>query len=467
MFAKFKYETIPLSEIILDPRNPRIVSQERFEGQEDILKYFFENEDLLDFIKKIANEGRNIGAERPYLIKQGDSYVAIEGNTRIAAYKVLTGLAKPPKEYESLIPDVSDAVREKLLHIESSIAPSRDDLLSIMANAHFGEGDKSKWGYLGSRKAVFDEWAGGRTIPKIAKAFGLTQAAITDLILEYKLYLKALELDWSTAERAVLQKPSLAFNPPVRFLQGSGHKEKIGIEYDRTNLEIVFTKADTASKFKHLIKKLVVAPQRGLGAVASYDDVFADYLPKVGAESARAGTGSEQSDDRTQGPREGDAAGKGEAGEKAENDAAGAEGGDTDTDDAPRKFKPNVLFSYDVRKNNKLLHQLMKEGNRLNCKSFPAAGTFLLRNIVEATLRDIIDQSSANQSGSQLDLGQCLSICQGKNVTLSSSDRKILKEFMNNHLEYLNLGAHGTLIPNFHRLIAARDCIDQFIKRNV
>jgi hypothetical protein len=44
-----------------------------------------------------------------------------------------------------------------------------------MASAHFGTGDKSKWGYLGSRKAVYDEWKSGKTLPKLAKLFNVTQ----------------------------------------------------------------------------------------------------------------------------------------------------------------------------------------------------------------------------------------------------------------------------------------------------
>ena len=109
------------------------------------------------FTKKIASEGKNVGAERPYVIKKGPGYVVIEGNTRVAAYKLLTGLIKPPKDYAGTVPHVSDAAKKHLLNIDCSIAPDRDALMPIMASAHFGTGDKSKWGYLGSRKAVYDD----------------------------------------------------------------------------------------------------------------------------------------------------------------------------------------------------------------------------------------------------------------------------------------------------------------------
>jgi hypothetical protein len=259
MFAGFKYESVPLKDIALDDRNPRIVSQTPLSSQGEILSYLYENEDLESFVKKIASEGKNLGAERPYVVKKGSGYIVIEGNTRIAAYKLLTGLVKPPSDHAGTVPHISDATRKNLQNIDCSIAPDRDALMPIMASAHFGTGDKSKWGYLGSRKAVYDEWKSGKTLPKLAKLFHVTQGEIKELILEYQLYRKALSLTWTHTEKDILLKPNLAFNPPVRFLQSSGHKDKMGISYDNANLKVVMAK-DADKKFKHLLNKLVINP---------------------------------------------------------------------------------------------------------------------------------------------------------------------------------------------------------------
>lgn len=70
-----------------------------------------------------------------------------------------------------------------------------------MASAHFGLGDKSKWGYLGSRKSVYDEWIGGKSVAQLASAFDKKPGQIRDLILQYQLYLAALNLDWTEAEK--------------------------------------------------------------------------------------------------------------------------------------------------------------------------------------------------------------------------------------------------------------------------
>jgi hypothetical protein len=117
MFAGFKYESVVLKDITLDDRNPRIVSQTPLTTQKEILSYLYENEELEAFVKKIASEGKNKGAEQPYVVKKGAGYVVVEGNTRIAAYKLLTGLISPPSDFAGTVPHISDVVKNNLLSL--------------------------------------------------------------------------------------------------------------------------------------------------------------------------------------------------------------------------------------------------------------------------------------------------------------------------------------------------------------
>ena len=440
------------------------MTQSKLSSQQEILQYLFEHEELGGFVKKIASEGKNLGAERPYVVKSAGNYVVVEGNTRIAAYKVLTGQLVAPAEFAALVPDVSAELKKSLESVDCSIAPSRDALLPIMANAHFGLGDKSKWGYLGSRKAVYDEWNVGKTIPQLARFFDRTEGQVRELILEYLLYQKALAIAWTKEEKAVLLNPSVQFNPPVRFLQTSGHKEKVGISYDSTNLKIVYEQTDTEHKFKHLLMRLVISPKKGLGATASYEDVFKDYVVQTSAGAAGV-----------QAPGSGGASGASSSASSG-NAAASASGSASTTSGAAAtspagastsKLKANALFAYPVTINSGLVQQLMKEAGEISCKKFPASATFLLRNVVESILKDVIDKQKANAASKLLDLQGSISLCMSNAVTLPPEDKKVLKEFQKNYVSYLNLGSHGNVIPNPDMVVAARDCIDQFVKRNV
>ncbi|MBN8959421.1 MAG: hypothetical protein J0H17_23160, partial [Rhizobiales bacterium] len=426
-----------------------------------ILAYLYEHEELEAFIKRIASDGHNVGAERPYVIKKGARYVVIEGNTRIAAYKVLTGLMKPPKDYAETVPNVSENLKKALLNVGCTLAPDRDALMPVMAGAHFGRGDKSQWGYLGSRQTIYNEWKAGKSLGKIGKVFRLTQGEVKDYILEYQLYLKALSLNWTHKEKDVLLAPNVAFNPPVRFLQSSGHKDKMGIKYDVANLKVVFAR-DADKKFKHLVKRLVVNAERGLGATASYDSVFSDYDEASSGSKSAAKKGGDK--------KTGGASGTGGGPTGGGSSGGSAGGGSTDraTGSGSAKPKPGALFNYQPKKmNSGLITQLLKEAKEIGYTKYPAAATFLLRNIVESILKHIIDEQGGNKAGKSHDLESALNHIASNAITLPAGDKKVLAEFKKHSLNYLNLGAHGNIIPNELRLADARDSIDQFVKKYV
>lgn len=468
MYEKFKFDRIALSLILLDDRNPRIVTQEKLATQDEIVAYLFEYEGLADFLKLIAAEGRNHGAERPYVVKEGKGYVVVEGNTRIAAYKLLTGQLTAPGQFADAVPHIPQSVRDELVSVDVSIAPNRDSLMTIMARAHFGRGDKSRWGYLGSRKAVHDDWVAGKSIPQLAHVFGRTQAGVRDLLIEYILYLECLKLDWTPAEKEILLKPSIEFNPPVRFLQSTGHKQLVGIELDRVNLKVNFPAADGKDKLKHLVKRTVI-DSNGPSATASYSDVFGDYVAPTGSTNGSTaepgdthGNGGEASGGGAGGASGGAQGGPGSPGANGQGGGNGGTGGKGSA--APPKT--GTLFAYPVKRQDLTLIQLMKEAKGLNTKKYPAAGSALLRGLVEVLLKLIIDEKSINTQGKLHDLESALNLVINK-ACLPSDDVKVLQEFKKIHLSYMNLSTHATVVPNFNKLMMARDTIDAFIKRNI
>lgn len=458
LYDKFTFEDLPLQKIFLDYQNPRIVTQKPLSKQTDIIEYLFQNEDLSGFIHRIVKQGKNPGAEQPYVVKQGSDFVVIEGNTRIAAYKLLCGIETAPADHEDDVPKITDDFKNRLLVVRCSVAPSRDAMMPIMAHAHFGTGDKSKWGYLGSRQAVFAEYKKKKSIQQIAKTFEKTPTEIVDYLLEYLLYQEALGLPFTESERGILLAPSVEFNPPVRFLQTFGHKEKVGISYDRVNVKIDFKDAEAKSKFRHLIYKLVISQNKNRGTDA-YDTVFADYsTPASQSTQTSAGSPGQASPQAAANPSQ--TTSSPTTSTSSQNLPAAAGGAN---------LKTGALFSYNVKKSNQLLVALMREAKTLNGNKFPAASTFLLRNIVETLLKEIIHVASLNPQNLELTLGPCLDICiqQGSKAGLSPTDVKVLKEFKKHHLAYLNLGAHGSVIPSYSRTIDVRNTIDQFVKSHI
>ncbi|MDY6924597.1 MAG: hypothetical protein SWI22_11645, partial [Pseudomonadota bacterium] len=441
MFDDFTYETLALEKIHLDKRNPRIVTLQPLKSESAIIEYMFAHEALGAFIAKIALEKKNEGAERPYAVAEGDGYVVVEGNTRIAAYKLLAGISAAPSQYAHLVPSVDEKFKASLLSVDCSVAPSREAMLPIMADAHFGLGDKSKWGYLGSRKAVYDEYKGGKTVATLAGIFKRPKGKIRDYILEYTLYLEALKLKWSSEERAKLLDPGVEFNPPVRFLQGEGHLDKVGLTMDRESLKVVFSGPLAKKKFQHLVRKLVIEKPKGMGATAQYANVFKDF-----AAADYPSEDAPESGQPSDGPSDGEAS----------DDGASDDGtsGDDTADDKPggTTLKAGALFSYPVKKDSLTLKQLMKEAAEINANKLPASATALLRSLLESILKHIIDEQNANPDGKQISLEMAIDRCLNTGVTMSQDDRKILKDFKKGHLDYVNLGVHGNLVPSASRV---------------
>jgi hypothetical protein len=301
----------------------------------------------------------------------------------------------------------------------------------------------------------------------LAETFSRSQSFIKDLLVEYILYLEALNLPWTTAEKEELLRPKLEFNPPVRFLQTVGHKEQVGIELDRINIKINFLDSDAKNKLMHLIRRTVIETN-GPSATATYSEVFSNYVnTKVSPNQTKRKSGQDGSQSQS-------TANSSNGGDDANSDDVDADAAtDTPVDNAKAEknsalttLKPNTLFAYDVSQQDLTLNQLMKEAKGLNVKKFPGAGTALLRGIVEVVLKLIIEKKNLNTNGNFLTLEGAVNLIINK-ACLQKDDLNIVKEFNKSHLNYLNLSTHATVVPNYNRLIMVRDCIDPFIKRNV
>lgn len=463
MYKEFQLATVPLSEVLLDLKNPRIVSAKTIETQDEILEFLFEHEKLIEFIKDIAQKGKNPAAERPYVFRDGKKYIVGEGNTRIAAYKVLTGLLKSPKHWSAAIPKLTGSEKKSLQDIDVSIAPSKESLAPIKARLHFGLGDKAGWSWLSSRQEIASELQRLKSSSEVAKVFNKSNSEIQGFLMDYEIYKEAVKLKWTEAELHVLQQPRLEFNPPIRFLETKGHKEKVGILLDKTNIKVSFADATAKQRFKHLVAKLVVHRTPGIGATASYEAVFEDFKVPTAKKASPKSSGDEKVGGDGH-PKSGSPG----SSDDPSGEAGHGKGKGSSSGGGIGQKKPGRLFNYKPKVQNTLIEQLMTEAAELDCKKFPGAGTVLLRCIVEAVAKRIIQENKLDPDNKVDDLSTALSLLRKSPKTpLTKEERKIIEEFGNQNLQYLNLVAHANVRPNFARLETVLSIIDMFIKKHV
>lgn len=84
-------EDIPIADLHLDPRNPRLPEQLQEADQVDLLRYLSEESVLDELIRSFNDNG--FFPHEPLIAHRDDDlgWVALEGNRRLAALKILTG----------------------------------------------------------------------------------------------------------------------------------------------------------------------------------------------------------------------------------------------------------------------------------------------------------------------------------------------------------------------------------------
>ena len=134
-YSSWGARLLSIDNLKLDVRNPRFSYQSTKEmNQTEIVKYLVANHAVYELAKAIAINGYFLN-EEPIVCKEGDSYVVLEGNRRVAACKILLNpykfltpqRAKELSKYES----IDDKIR-------CNIAPTRREADALIYNKHTG-----------------------------------------------------------------------------------------------------------------------------------------------------------------------------------------------------------------------------------------------------------------------------------------------------------------------------------------
>ena len=134
-YSSWSTRLLSIDNLKLDVKNPRFSYQSTKEmNQTEIVKYLIENHAVYELAKAIAINGYLLN-EEPIVCKEGDSYVVLEGNRRVAACKILLNPYKflsPQRAKElSKYGPIDDKMR-------CNIAPTRRDADTLIYNKHTG-----------------------------------------------------------------------------------------------------------------------------------------------------------------------------------------------------------------------------------------------------------------------------------------------------------------------------------------
>jgi len=129
---------VPFGDLLLDPDNPRLPEHLRGGSQPKILEYLYENGVLDELARSYLNNGF-FQHEHLIVTAENGSFIALEGNRRLAAVKILLedGDAKEADLSFALGEPTAD-IRATLLELPVFVVKDRDEVRKYLGFRHIG-----------------------------------------------------------------------------------------------------------------------------------------------------------------------------------------------------------------------------------------------------------------------------------------------------------------------------------------
>jgi hypothetical protein len=231
-YNKWPRRKLSASNIKLDINNPRL-PKELFgkATQREIINYLFEKEKLIVIIKSVVKNGYWPN-EMPYVTKEKNRFVVLEGNRRTAACKVILDPALAPKaKQKQIIKIIKDFDLNIVKKIDVIISPIRDDV-DIIIEARHTALQIEKWGPIKKARFYFYKLTQGESISDLEKKFQTKD--IKKHIKQYLLFEEVNSLDFSTAELEMLTDESnLNLSTLVRIVNFKSGQAFLGISFNQ------------------------------------------------------------------------------------------------------------------------------------------------------------------------------------------------------------------------------------------
>ena len=218
----------PLSELVLDPLNPRLALDARL-GDDAILSRMYVDEALEELAASFARNG--YFWEEPLVVVPGEGkydgkFVVVEGNRRLAALKLLTNATLRKKLKVTSFPDLTEQRLQELKEVPTVTYSSREEILPYLGFRHI-TGVK-KWEPLAKARYIASLVHEGTPIDQIEQSIGDEAHTVRKLYQTYVVYnqvlndlgldTKEIRSNFSLLEVALGQQPIKEFLKMAREL---------------------------------------------------------------------------------------------------------------------------------------------------------------------------------------------------------------------------------------------------------
>ena len=155
-----------VDQLVLDPRNPRLVTVNGETTDEEIIAQLYRAEDLGELLQSIAANGY-LDIEPLIVLEEGGHFVVLEGNRRLAAIRLFrepelaTRVGKRGR-LRITLPEFPNRYRSTLDRVSVYRVASREDARSFIGFKHIN--GAAKWESYAKAKFAADWYRGGEIL---------------------------------------------------------------------------------------------------------------------------------------------------------------------------------------------------------------------------------------------------------------------------------------------------------------
>lgn len=232
-YPSWERREIYVSELSLDPSNPRIPATNQLATERDIIAQLIEHEDVYTLAKTIATQGF-YPSELLICVEDDEDVVVVEGNRRLASLKLLSTPELAPEPEQKRFSKLAKLVGNNIVsQLEVLIAPSRSATVPLVMAKHTREGVRS-WEPLQQANYVKTLLDAGIKVDELPALTGIAKGEILKNLRTNSLYEMATRLPLDKKTHEVVMDPHKFAASTLERVSGSPDlRDLLGISFDQ------------------------------------------------------------------------------------------------------------------------------------------------------------------------------------------------------------------------------------------
>lgn len=255
-YSTWKTRLLSIENLKLDVNNPRFSYQSsRTLNQTEIIKYLIANHAVYDLAKDIVINGYLIN-EEPIVCKEGDNYVVLEGNRRVAACKIILDPYKYLSAQKAKELSKYGSINDKLL---CKVSPTRRDADTLIYNKHTGI-PLQKWDKVSQDAFLYNLIQNENlTIEGTSLKLNVTPSEIRKALRRHSVHQYSIKLfAESPYELEQIQEQGFPITTFERFYDDARGAEFLGIKFDKNcNIQKRLPAEEFDKRFKFIVEQIL------------------------------------------------------------------------------------------------------------------------------------------------------------------------------------------------------------------